>query len=84
MARFTPVFTLLSLFATSQTYAGTRCAPLSSSDTKHSCLLSTVPVTELAARQVGDLQCNIDRFTIVGALAAMQGTLTALSVKTAK
>ena len=42
------------------------------------------PTREIIARQAGNLQCNIGRFTIVGALAAMQGTLTALSVKTAK
>ncbi|TBU45327.1 hypothetical protein BD309DRAFT_956481 [Dichomitus squalens] len=44
-----------------------------------SSLVHAAPVKELSARQIGDLQCNADRLTIVGALATMQGTLSELA-----
>ena len=34
-------------------------------------------------RQVGDLQCNLDRAEIVGALVVMQGTVNSLKTETA-
>ena len=37
------------------------------------------PAGELVARQIGDLQCNIDRLSIVGDLAGLQNTLSSLS-----
>ncbi|KAI0708675.1 hypothetical protein C8Q76DRAFT_799905 [Earliella scabrosa] len=37
------------------------------------------PAPEIAARQIGNLQCNVDRLKIVGTLAAMQGTLKKLA-----
>ncbi|KAH9928017.1 uncharacterized protein BXZ73DRAFT_102524 [Epithele typhae] len=33
------------------------------------------PAQEIAARQLGNLQCNIDRLSIVAGLASLQGTL---------
>ncbi|KAH9848518.1 hypothetical protein C2E23DRAFT_862557 [Lenzites betulinus] len=41
-------------------------------------LVHATPTTEIAARQVGDLQCNVDRLGIVAALATTQGTLKLL------
>ena len=34
---------------------------------------------EIIARQIGDLQCNIDRLSIVGDLAGLQNTLSSLT-----
>ncbi|KAI0634184.1 hypothetical protein C8Q77DRAFT_1110310 [Trametes polyzona] len=42
-------------------------------------LVHAAPASELVARQIGDLQCNIDRLSIVAALAATQGTLKSLA-----
>ncbi|KAH9885282.1 hypothetical protein C8Q73DRAFT_660125 [Cubamyces lactineus] len=33
------------------------------------------PARDLVARQIGDIQCNVDRLSIVADLAAMQNTL---------
>ncbi|KAI0356975.1 hypothetical protein OH77DRAFT_1423247 [Trametes cingulata] len=41
--------------------------------------LQAAPVKEIAARQIGDLQCNVDRLSIVADLATLQLTLGALS-----
>ncbi|KAI0806709.1 hypothetical protein C8Q74DRAFT_1312793 [Fomes fomentarius] len=38
-----------------------------------------VPTKEIAARQIGNLQCNIDRLKIVATLAKMQGTLASIA-----
>ncbi|KAI0643803.1 hypothetical protein C8Q79DRAFT_915070 [Trametes meyenii] len=45
--------------------------------------ISAAPAYSIAARQVGDLQCNLDRLSIVADLAAMQGTLKSLATKAA-
>ncbi|KAI0372423.1 hypothetical protein BV20DRAFT_939955 [Pilatotrama ljubarskyi] len=45
--------------------------------------LQAAPVHEIAARQIGDLQCNVDRLSIVADLAALQGTLKSLSKQVA-
>ncbi|OSD00437.1 hypothetical protein PYCCODRAFT_1371056 [Trametes coccinea BRFM310] len=37
------------------------------------------PAREIVARQIGDLQCNVDRLSIVAGLATTQGTLKKLS-----
>ncbi|KAI0672366.1 hypothetical protein C8Q78DRAFT_990824 [Trametes maxima] len=37
------------------------------------------PANEIAARQIGNLQCNLDRLSIVAGLAATQGTLKKLT-----
>ncbi|CDO72133.1 hypothetical protein BN946_scf184962.g76 [Trametes cinnabarina] len=37
------------------------------------------PAREIIARQIGNLQCNIDRLSIVAGLATTQGTLKKLS-----
>ncbi|KAI0719805.1 hypothetical protein C8T65DRAFT_635210 [Cerioporus squamosus] len=37
------------------------------------------PASEIVARQVGNLQCNINRLQIVTGLAKLQGTLKSLS-----
>ena len=42
-------------------------------------LPSLAPVAEIAARQIGDIQCNVDRLAIVGALGTMQSTLKDLA-----
>ncbi|KAL1948543.1 hypothetical protein VTO73DRAFT_12618 [Trametes versicolor] len=42
-------------------------------------LVHAAPASEIVTRQVGDLQCNLDRLSIVAALAATQGTLKTLS-----
>ncbi|KAI0827466.1 hypothetical protein BC628DRAFT_1409801 [Trametes gibbosa] len=42
-------------------------------------LVHAAPASEIAARQIGDLQCNVDRLGIVAALAATQATLKSLS-----
>ena len=47
-------------------------------------LHSTAPAPEIAARQIGNLQCNVDRLKIVGTLAAMQGTLKKLAGQVSK
>ncbi len=39
----------------------------------------SVPTKEIAARQIGNLQCNIDRLKIVATLAKMQGTLAGIA-----
>ncbi|KAI0672375.1 hypothetical protein C8Q78DRAFT_1026637 [Trametes maxima] len=41
------------------------------------------PAHDIAARQVGDLQCNLDRLSIVADLAATQGTLKSLAKQAA-
>ncbi|KAI0806704.1 hypothetical protein C8Q74DRAFT_1212863 [Fomes fomentarius] len=41
--------------------------------------IHAVPTKEIAARQIGNLQCNIDRLKIVGALTKMQKTLAAIA-----
>ena len=46
--------------------------------------LCLAPVAEIAARQVGDIQCNVDRLSIVGDLAGLQKTLKTLSGQTTK
>ncbi|KAI0827446.1 hypothetical protein BC628DRAFT_180605 [Trametes gibbosa] len=38
-----------------------------------------VPTKEIAARQIGNLQCNIDRLSIVAGLAKTQSTLKKLA-----
>ena len=50
----------------------------------HQLLHSTAPAPEIAARQIGNLQCNVDRLKIVGTLAAMQGTLKKLAGQVSK
>ncbi|KAI8989179.1 hypothetical protein BD414DRAFT_486325 [Trametes punicea] len=37
------------------------------------------PAKEITVRQIGDLQCNVDRLSIVAGLATTQGTLKTLS-----
>ena len=37
--------------------------------------MHTAPAREIAARQIGNIQCNIDRLAIVGGLAGLQKTL---------
>ncbi|KAI1792785.1 hypothetical protein LXA43DRAFT_316091 [Ganoderma leucocontextum] len=44
-----------------------------------SSLVYAAPAAEIAARQVGDIQCNVDRLSIVGDLAGLQKTLKTLS-----
>ena len=80
------LLTFLYLFARSLIHAGKLSAPDAATlAIMLTCALPPLaPTREIATGQAGNLQCNIDRFTIVGALAAMQGTLTARSVKTAK
>ncbi|PIL28947.1 hypothetical protein GSI_08994 [Ganoderma sinense ZZ0214-1] len=48
-----------------------------------SSLVFAAPVAEIAARQIGDIQCNVDRLSIVGDLAGLQKTLKTLSTQTA-
>ena len=80
------LFAFLGLYASPLIHAGTLSTPEATTlAITLTCALPPLALSlEIAARQAGNLQCNIDRFTIVGALAAMQGTLTALSAKTAK
>ena len=79
------LFAVLGLFASSLIHAGKLSTPADTSAIMLTFALPPLaPTRKIAAHQAGDLQCNIDRFTIVGALAAMQGTLTALSAKTVK
>ncbi|KAM5545986.1 hypothetical protein V8D89_000112 [Ganoderma adspersum] len=47
-----------------------------------SSLVFAAPVAEIAARQIGDIQCNVDRLSIVGDLAGLQKTLKTLSTQT--
>ncbi|KAI9056409.1 hypothetical protein FKP32DRAFT_1599138 [Trametes sanguinea] len=42
------------------------------------------PAKEIVARQIGDLQCNVDRLSIVAGLATTQGTLKKLSQQLAQ
>ena len=72
-------FAFLSLFASSQIYDG-MClnAPTHRHNTNNALPL-TAPVNEIAARQIGNVQCNIDRLSIVGDLAGLQNTLSSLS-----
>ena len=39
----------------------------------------TAPAREIAARQIGNLECNIDRLSIVAGLGVLQKTLTSLA-----
>ena len=47
-------------------------------------LPSLAPVAEIAARQIGDIQCNVDRLAIVGALGTMQSTLKDLATQASR
>ena len=80
------LLTFFYLFAGPLIHAGKLSAPDAATPAiMLTCALPPLaPTRKIAARQAGNLQCNIDRFPIVGAHAAMQGTLTTLSVKAAK
>ncbi len=67
----------LAFFAGSLVHAGMSTPPCAQSYSQLTA--STAPAGEIVARQVGDLQCNLDRLSIVAALAATQGTLKTLS-----
>ncbi|PIL35028.1 hypothetical protein GSI_02815 [Ganoderma sinense ZZ0214-1] len=48
-----------------------------------SSLVCAAPVAEIATRQIGDIQCNINRLSFVGDIAGLQITLKTLSAQTA-
>ena len=50
----------------------------------HIARIHTAPAREIAARQIGNIQCNIDRLSIVGDLAGLQKTLKTLTTQTAE
>ena len=76
------LFTFLVFLSGSQIHAGTHL-PGRPAHPRHPdpdrLFVSPAPALPIAARQIGNLQCNIDRLSIVGDLAGLQNTLSGMA-----
>ena len=73
------LFAFLYLFAGSQMISAGTCSRVHPDSTARPHTDDPAPVQGVAPRQIGNLQCNLDRLAIVAGLGILQKSLKGLS-----